>query len=132
MTRYGITEDYEYNATHKRKRLMLWSGSFMSDYEGEALSLPKGDGYMANLGYGDKVRVTAPVERTDANYQEQDKAFNDALNKQRLEYLRSQIDAERISTYEVVELQSLVEYIDSGDVQLLEWAGVPEFGEDDD
>lgn len=124
--RYGITEDHEYNATHKRKRIMVWSGMWMSDFEGEAFSLPKGDGFMVNLGYGEKVRVTCPVERTDATYIEQDKAFNVALNKHRLEYLRSQIEAEQISTYELIELQGLVEYIDSGDVQLLEWAGVPE------
>jgi hypothetical protein len=132
MTRYGIIEDHDYNSTHKRKRLTLWSGSFMSDYEGEALSLPKGDGYMVNLGYGDKVRVECPVERTDANYQEQDKAFNDALNKHRLEYLRSQIEAERISYYEISELQGLTEYIDPADTLLLQWAGVPEFEDEDD
>lgn len=140
MTHFGIIEDYDYNLTHKRKRLTLWSGPFASVYEGEAYSLPKGDGYMVTLPYGDKVRVTAPVERTDENYQEQDKAFNDALNahyepqtpKERLEYLRSQINAERISTAELIELQGMVEHIDSGDVQLLEWAGVPEFPEDGD
>lgn len=131
MTHYGLIEDYEYNATHKRKRFTIWSGPFASVREGEMYSLPKGDGFMITLEYGDKIRVTCPVERTDANYQEQDKAINEALNKHRLEYLRSQIEAERISTYELVELQGLVEYIDSGDVQLLEWAGVPEFEEDE-
>jgi len=130
MTHYGITVDHDYNLTHKRKRLMLWSGSFMSTYEGEGFSLPKGDGYMIDLGYGDKVRVECPVERTDVNYQEQDKAINEAVNKHRLEYLRSQINAESISTWEIVELESLTEYIEPGDVQLLEWAGVPEFEED--
>jgi hypothetical protein len=45
----------------------------------------------------------------------------------RLEYLRSQIEAECISTGELIELQGLAEHIDRGDVQLLEWAGVPEF-----
>ena len=44
----------------------------------------------------------------------------------RLEYLRSQIDAECISYFELAELQDLADYIDPGDVQLLEWAGVPE------
>lgn len=81
MTHYGLIEDYDYNATHKRKRFTIWSGPFASVREGEAYSLPKGDGYMVTLEYGDKVRVECPVERTDANYVEQDKAFNDALNK---------------------------------------------------
>jgi len=46
--------------------------------------------------------------------------------KQRLEYLRGEIEAERISYGEVIELQSLAEYIEPNDVVLLEWAGVPE------
>jgi len=47
--------------------------------------------------------------------------------KTRLEYLRGEIGAERISYGEIAELQSLAKYIDPGDVLLLEWAGVPEF-----
>ena len=46
--------------------------------------------------------------------------------KKRLEYIRKEIEAERISTGEILELQSLAEYIEPGDVLLLEWAGVPE------
>lgn len=46
--------------------------------------------------------------------------------KERLEYLRGEIDNERISYGEIAELQSLVPFIEPGDVQLLEWAGVPE------
>lgn len=45
---------------------------------------------------------------------------------ERLEYLRGEIRAERISYGELAELQSLVEYIDPSDVELLEWAGVEE------
>lgn len=46
--------------------------------------------------------------------------------KSRLNYLRKEIEAERISTEEVMELQSLANYIDPSDVVLLEWANVPE------
>lgn len=46
--------------------------------------------------------------------------------EERLEYLRGELRAERISYGELAELQSLVEYIDKGDVELLEAAGVPE------
>jgi len=46
--------------------------------------------------------------------------------KQRLEYLRGELRAERISYGELHELQSLAEHIDPGDVELLEAAGVPE------
>jgi len=52
--------------------------------------------------------------------------------KRYLEYLRSQIDAECISMSEISELQNLVPYIDPTDVVLLQWAGVPEFPEDED
>jgi len=46
--------------------------------------------------------------------------------KERLEYLRGEIEAERISYGELVELQDLSEHIEDGDVLLLQWAGVPE------
>lgn len=46
--------------------------------------------------------------------------------KERLEYLRGEIVAERISYEEIAELESLAKYIDEGDVLLLEWAEVPE------
>lgn len=46
--------------------------------------------------------------------------------KQRLEHLRAQLRAERISYGELAELASLAEYIEPGDVELLEAAGVPE------
>jgi hypothetical protein len=50
--------------------------------------------------------------------------------KERLEYLRGEIKAERISYGEIMELQSLAKYIEPGDVLLLECAGVPEFAEE--
>lgn len=46
--------------------------------------------------------------------------------KERLEYLRTQIQAECISYGEIAELQELAKYIEPGDVELLQWAGVPE------
>lgn len=45
---------------------------------------------------------------------------------ERLEYLRKEIKAERISYGEIAELQSLAGYIRPGDVELLQWAGVKE------
>lgn len=47
--------------------------------------------------------------------------------QERLDYLRQEILAERISYQELTELQSLADYIPDGDTLLLEWAGVPEF-----
>lgn len=51
--------------------------------------------------------------------------------KKRLEELRKELRAEQISWGELHELQSLAEYIEPGDVELLEAAGVPEFPEED-
>ena len=47
--------------------------------------------------------------------------------KERLEYLRAELRSERISTEELIELQSLADFIDKDDVELLEAAGVEEF-----
>lgn len=49
----------------------------------------------------------------------------------RLEYLRGEIEAERISYGEIAELESLAEHIDAGDTLLLQWANVPEHADDD-
>ncbi len=70
----------------------------------------------------DKIRVLFPIEFGEAT---------DDIEtiKRILEYLRQEINAERISQEEIFELQSLAKHIDKGDVQLLEWAGVPEFSE---
>lgn len=45
---------------------------------------------------------------------------------ERLEYLRGEIRAERISQGELLELQNLADHIEPGDVELAEWAGIPE------
>lgn len=55
----------------------------------------------------------------------------EAINK-RLEELRTELRAERISYGELAELQTLIPHIDKGDVELLEAAGVPEFEEFED
>jgi hypothetical protein len=55
---------------------------------------------------------------------------NDPRITQRLEALRVELRAERISYGELLELQGLAGHIDPGDVELLEAAGVPEFQEE--
>lgn len=52
---------------------------------------------------------------------------NKGLAKIRLEELRRAIRDENISYGEIAELQDLIPYIEKDDVELLEWAGVPEF-----
>lgn len=52
-----------------------------------------------------------------------------ALTAERLEYLRGELRAERISYSELAELQDLRDEIDPSDVELLEAAGVPEHPE---
>ena len=46
--------------------------------------------------------------------------------KKRLEYLRKELRDECISYGEIAELQLLADYIEDGDVELLEAAGIPE------
>lgn len=46
--------------------------------------------------------------------------------RERLEELRAAIRAESISQDEVAELQGLADHIEPGDVELAEWAGIPE------
>lgn len=50
--------------------------------------------------------------------------------KKRLEEIRKELHAEKISYGELAELQSLAKYIDPSDVELLEAAGIPEKHED--
>lgn len=52
--------------------------------------------------------------------------------KLRLEELRAEIRAESISYSQIAELQELARFIDPSDVELLEWAGVPEHEEDEE
>ena len=62
-----------------------------------------------------------------------DVSLFDAIDakKERLEEIREELDNESISYGELVELEELVEYIEEGDVQLLQAAGVPEFPEEE-
>jgi hypothetical protein len=48
----------------------------------------------------------------------------------RLEYLRGELRAERISYGELAELESLAAHIDLSDTELLQAAGVPEAGDE--
>jgi hypothetical protein len=52
---------------------------------------------------------------------------SEAEIQKRLEYLRKELRAERISYGELLELQSLAKHIKPNDVELLEAAGVPEY-----
>lgn len=52
--------------------------------------------------------------------------MNEVAAKKRLEEIRKELRAERLSWGAVHELQCLTKYIDPSDVELLEAAGVPE------
>lgn len=75
---FGVMTDYDYNATHKRDKVTVWSGPFCSTWDAVGYSLPKGDGYMLTTYGGAKVRVTCPL-RSEETWEEADKAVNDAL-----------------------------------------------------
>jgi len=50
----------------------------------------------------------------------------------RLEALRTELRAERMSWSELYELHTLAPFIDPSDTELLEAAGVPEFPQDEE
>ena len=68
--------------------------------------------------------ILGMIDRASARLEKQN-ARTDALI--RLEEIRVELNNECISYSELTELQDLVEYIDSSDIQLLEAAGVKEF-----
>lgn len=76
--------------------------------------------------YGDFETVKECKEFIDKLIDDELLADKKGEIKKRLEYLRGEIRAERISYGEIAELQSLEKYIDNGDVELLEWADVEE------
>lgn len=69
------------------------------------------------------------IYQSKGNISQQDEDELDSLLidvKQRLEELRKEIEKEQISYGEIAELETLKEFIDPEDTQLLEWSGVPE------
>jgi len=80
---YTVSSDYKYNLTHKRDRILVWSGAFCDNFEGVGYSLPKGNGYMLTLDFSDKIRVACPTPRTAKNYETIDDAVNAAINAAR-------------------------------------------------
>jgi hypothetical protein len=65
----------EYAPRFGRQALTLWSGAFAEDYEGEALELPRHDGFMVHLDDGRTFRVTCESPRTEDNYLRVDAAI---------------------------------------------------------
>lgn len=85
MTRYGYTEDYEYNATHKRISFTIWSGPFMSVWEASGYATPGAKQVTVTTYAPDRVVVKLPegvtFPRTDENYRQIDDAINASLNE---------------------------------------------------
>lgn len=76
----------------------------------------------------DIAQPTEPIDKFAWIEDEEDETEESDV-QDRLEYLRGELQAERISYEELMELQSLAEHIDPSDVELLEAAGVEEFPE---
>lgn len=86
MTHYGYTEDYEYNATHKRIYFTIWSGPFMSTWEADGYATPGAKQVTLNTyAQTEKVVVKLPdgvtFPRTGKNYEAIDAAISAALNE---------------------------------------------------
>lgn len=63
-------------------------------------------------------------ERIRAYHLRKHNGYGERIAKKRLEQIRHELRAERISYGELAELQSMAEYIENDDVELLEAAGV--------
>lgn len=82
--------------------------------------------YDGAQGFIDATQHQAPTRPKRENAQTHADRWKAELTTARLEYLRAEIRAERISYAELAELQDLADRIEPGDVELLEWAGIPE------
>jgi hypothetical protein len=95
-------------------------------------SMLSGDGHSYNFAETDECfEVYTIIDRDELIRQVKlydGTELESQIIKDRLEYLREELRNERISMGELVELQGLADYIDPGDVELLEAAGVPEHG----
>lgn len=76
---FVVWTDFDYAASHKRHRIVVWSGPMYKTFEAEGLSLPWGQGYMLTTYNGDKVRVKCSAPRDPLNSEEVDLAIRSAL-----------------------------------------------------
>lgn len=92
--------------------------------------------YGSNGANGDYLKSCAREALLDAQIDDHGGVFGPlpeaAAAKQRLEVLRAVLRAQNISWGELFELQGLAGYIEAGDTELLEAAGVPEHAEPED
>lgn len=74
-----------------------------------------------------KAKTLGELKRKIREYHiEQRTGYGERIAKRRLEYLRGELRAERISFGEINELSWLIPYIAKDDKEMLEAAGVPE------
>lgn len=84
--------------------------------------------HMIDTAYAETEEQAEENFWTDKGFTEDQQAEIDGIEEQavdtkkRLEYIRKQILNECISYSEIVELQSLKEHIEPGDILLLQWA----------
>ena len=69
----------EYRSTFGREHLTVWEGPFASEFVADAWELPGHDGYMVDVLYGPKVRVSTETPRTDENFMRVDAAILSAI-----------------------------------------------------
>ncbi len=79
MAKFSVATDYEYNKTHKRDAITVWSGQFCGEFEASGIALPRNRGYMLTLYGGKKLRVECPCPRTEKNYRQVDSAISAAM-----------------------------------------------------
>lgn len=95
----------------------------LNSYSGWKIVINKTGGRATYNGY----KVDEEGHAVDEVHADSMENLTDVITiKNKLECLRRELRAERISYGELAELQELAKYIRSDDVELLEAAGVPE------
>jgi hypothetical protein len=117
----------------------LENGGFMDGVyaKGGGVRIVNGREYPTGRNWTNEHRHIDKADEREVNYVRK-KSFADGGGvdyvpqriQERLEYLRGEIRNESISYGEIAELQSMKEYIDPNDVELLQWADVSEFEDD--
>jgi hypothetical protein len=105
------------------------ASSHVPVYTADSLDVAKSDLFLATEE--PDIDTKSPLQAINWNIysclSEQAYEWLEDNTTRRLEELREELQAEDISQGELVELQSLAKFIDEGDVELLEAAGVSEF-----
>ena len=139
-------DDKQSSKTVNKINKVAWQGKLQDNYDGDIEQFKKYDeiyNIAGRLGFDsaeeaweENPTINVGTDPSELKVIEGEEKVEGAKAtpeiKKRLEEIRKELRKGKISYGELSELQSLAKYIEKGDVELLEAAGVPEFPEDKD